>query len=227
MAKGGYNPCCDTSDWAEAWAGVRRCPRHGTLLHVASGRTVECGDFRSATRAQQPRPEPVKIIPPPAPPPPPPPTPVIAQKPRARVAAAVEIVTAGEPYTSESVQRLCHACVLDDCDQGAALCLVSIARRRDKRLAPHGSTRKAERKQPQPARADKEDVGRVKMTTRPWTACDLSNVRCPACGRKGARAWKAFDRHPVAQCKACRHRWSLNLESAAATTAARGQQHFG
>lgn len=50
------------------------------------------------------------------------------------VMAPVEIVQKGEPYTPESVMFLCLQCPLPDCDNTKPLCLVRMARRRDKRL---------------------------------------------------------------------------------------------
>lgn len=46
----------------------------------------------------------------------------------------VQIVAAGEPHTRESVEMLCLSCTLAECDEKSPLCLIQIARRRDKRL---------------------------------------------------------------------------------------------
>lgn len=51
------------------------------------------------------------------------------------LAAEIEIVEAGEPYTADSVQMLCLKCTIAaNCDEENRACLIRVARRRDKKL---------------------------------------------------------------------------------------------
>lgn len=51
-----------------------------------------------------------------------------------KMSGGVEVVREGEPWTKETVERLCMRCPLADCADESPRCLIRIARRRDQGL---------------------------------------------------------------------------------------------